>query len=171
MAVRALAVIVFSVLVKIFLLPFRLAAGITGLILTVGGALGAIAWTIQLLIGGSGDGPLSPDLMLLTCIAAVPVGFTLLALAAAGVIADPPAQEAQSDSLADTPPAPAPAPKRWEQLAPNVIDTGTGLTVREIPTDVPNQYLDLEGVYRTAPAPYHRLQPRRLRPQAMRRPL
>ncbi len=169
MAVRGPALIVFRVLVEIFLLPFRLAAGITGLILTIGGALGAIAWTIQLLIGGSGDGPLSPDLMLLTCIAAVPVGFTLLALAAAGVIADPPAQEAQSDSLVDTPPASA--SKRWEQLAPNVIDTGTGLTVREIPTDVPNEYLDLEGVYRTVPAPYHRLQPRRLRPQAMRRPL
>jgi len=35
-AVRAHALIVLRVLVEIFLLPFRLAAGITGLILTIG---------------------------------------------------------------------------------------------------------------------------------------
>jgi hypothetical protein len=171
---RAPTLILLRVLGEIVLLPLRLAAGITGLILAIGGALGAIAWTLQLLIGGSGDGPLSPGLMWLTCIAAVPAGIMLLALATAGVIADPAAQEPQSDIPVDTPLA----PKRWERLAPDVIDTGAGLTIREIPGDVLDEYLtaldddpDLERVYRTAPAPYHRPEPRRLRPQTTRRPL
>lgn len=134
-----------------------------------------IAWTIQLLIGGSGDGTVSPGLMWLACVAAVPAGFTLLALATAGVPDDPtPAQQADTACTGDT----SPAPKRWEQLAPVVLSSGTGLTVREIPVGAVDDYLaaldedpDLERVYRPAPAPYHRSEPPRLRAHTSRRPL
>lgn len=172
--VRQPGFIVLRLIAELVLLPFRLAVGLAGLIIALGGALGAFAWTIQLLIGGSGDGPLAPGLMWLTCAAAVPAGLTLLALATAGVLNDPPAQEAESDSTGDTPPA----PKRWEQLAPVVLSSGTGLTVREIPVGAVDDYLaalnedpDLERVYRPAPAPYHRSEPPRLRAHTSRRPL
>ena len=152
---------------EVVLLPFRLAAGITGLIFTTAGALGAIAWTIQLLIGGNGRGPLSPGRMWLACIAAVPAGLLLLALATTRKITEPPAQPIPGDS---------PPPKRREQLAPDVIDTGTGLTLREIPAGVFDEYLaaldddpDLEPVRRT-PDPYHRPERPRLRHQTRRRP-
>lgn len=173
--VRQPGFIFLRLIAELVLLPFRLAVGLAGLIIGLGGALGVIAWTIQLLIGGSGDGTVSPGLMWLACVAAVPAGFTLLALTTAGVPDGPtPAQRADTACTGDT----SSAPKRWEQLARVVLVPDTGLTVGEIPAGAIDNYPaaldedpDLERVFRSAPAPYHRSEPPRLRARTSRRPL
>ena len=95
--VRQPGFIFLRLIAELVLLPFRLAVGLAWLVIGLGGALGVIAWTIQLLIGGSGDGTVSPGLMWLACVVAVPAGFTLHALATAGVPDDPtPARRADT---------------------------------------------------------------------------
>jgi hypothetical protein len=109
---RAPVLIVLRVVLELVLVPVRLALALFGAVAVLFGALGAVAWTIQLMVGGSGGGALAPALMWLLSIAAVPVGLVLLILASSGVDdqpvaagpADSPSSRgrAQPDVLLDT---------------------------------------------------------------------
>jgi hypothetical protein len=94
---RSPVVIVLRVVLEFVLLPIRLALALVGAVAVLFGALGAVAWTIQLMVGGSGGRALTPALMWLLSIAAVPVGLGMLVLAWVGV-EDPPAPVGPADS-------------------------------------------------------------------------
>lgn len=167
--------ILLRVLAELVLLPVRLAVGLCGLVLLIGGVFGALAWTVQLLIGGGGGGPLSPGLMWLASIAAVPAGIVMLALRGAGTDAGHPAPTLVVTPAQDREPgADLAEPAVWGE-APAVLDSGTGLTITPITRDV-EMYLgtvdkDLGGRAVASPSPYHRRVPLRRRSPASRRPL
>ena len=81
---RSMVLIVLRVLLELVLVPVRLALALFGAVAVLFGALGAVAWTIQLMVGGRGGGVLGPVLMWLVSIAAVPVGLVMLILAWSG---------------------------------------------------------------------------------------
>jgi hypothetical protein len=159
---------------ELVLLPVRLAVGLGGLVLLIGGVFGALAWTVQLLIGGGG-GPLSPGLMWLASIAAVPAGIVMLALCGAGTDAGRPRPAAVVTPAQERQPgADLAEPAGWGEALP-VLDSGTGLTITPSTGDV-EMYLaalenDLAGEAVASPSPYHRHVPLRRRSQASRRPL
>jgi len=103
--------IVLRVLLGLVLVPVRLTLALFGAVAVLFGALGAVAWTIQLMVGGGG-GALAPALMWLLSIAAVPVGLGMFILAGVAVEDPPPAvgavdspssgAAAQPDVLLDT---------------------------------------------------------------------
>lgn len=103
-SMRSLVLIVLRVLLELVLVPIRLALALFGAVAVLFGALGAAAWTIQLMVGGGGGGALAPALMWLLSIAVVPVGLVMLILAWIG-IEDEPAAVGPGDSPSSRAPA------------------------------------------------------------------
>jgi hypothetical protein len=79
-----------AILLQLVLVPIRVGLALLGWVAMVSGAVGAVGWAIQLMIGGSGGGPLAPATMLALSIAALPAGFLLVTLAHAGVDVESP---------------------------------------------------------------------------------
>ncbi|MGO9976059.1 MAG: hypothetical protein ACLP01_25305 [Solirubrobacteraceae bacterium] len=70
---------------ELAVLPLRLLVRLSARLAVGVGAIGAVVWSVQLVLwllgDGNGGGPLSPPLMVLACAAAVPAGIWLHTLA------------------------------------------------------------------------------------------
>jgi hypothetical protein len=119
--------------VLIMLLPFRIVLGFVGGLAALAGGLGVIAWTIQLLIGGTGGGPLPPGVMWLACLGAALAGLVMLTLSGPRAT-DQPAAAPMAPELTDQDDLPC-------NPDTPVVDTEMGLRIRPIRADDLADYL------------------------------
>lgn len=116
------------------LLPFRIVLGAVAVLAVLAGGLGVIAWTIQLIIGGSGGGPLPPGVMWLACLGAALAGLAML------IMSGP----TGADELAVTTPIARELADEGDLpviATATIVDGGTGLKIRPLRADELDDYV------------------------------